>query len=72
MPAIITAKEQNLVKVFSDDYFFDIPLYQRPYAWTTEEVDELLDDLDDAMNRDIEVSVFLGQCGAHQERWQCK
>ena len=60
MPAIITAKEQNLVKVFSDDYFFDIPLYQRPYAWTTEEVDALLDDLEDAMNRDMESPYFLG------------
>ena len=60
MPAIITAKEQSLVKVFSDDYFFEIPLYQRPYAWTTEEVDELLDDLIDAMDRDSESPYFLG------------
>ena len=60
MPAKLTAEEQNLVKVFSDDYFFEIPFYQRPYAWTTEQVDELLDDLNDAMERDSEAPYFLG------------
>ena len=59
MPATITAKEQNLDKIFSDDYVFNVPLYQRPYAWTTEQVDELLDDLTDAMKRDSE-PYFLG------------
>ena len=56
----LTATEQNIVKIFSDDYFFEIPLYQRPYAWTTEEVEALLDDLLDAMNRDFESPYFLG------------
>ena len=60
MPAKITATEQNLDKVFSDDYFFEIPSYQRPYAWTNEEVDELMDDLTEAMRRDIEAPYFLG------------
>ena len=60
MPAKITATEQNLVQVFSDDYFFEIPLYQRPYAWTTEHVEELLDDLIDAMRRDSDAPYFLG------------
>ncbi len=60
MPAKITATEKNLVKVFSDDYFFEIPLYQRPYAWTNEHVEELLDDLIDAMRRDSEAPYFLG------------
>ena len=60
MPAKITATEQSLVQVFSDDYFFEIPLYQRPYAWTTEHVEELLDDLIDAMRRDSDAPYFLG------------
>ena len=60
MPAKITATEKNLVQVFSDDYFFEIPLYQRPYAWTTDHVEELLDDLIDAMRRDSEAPYFLG------------
>ena len=60
MPDKITAKEQNLIKVFSDDYVFEVPLYQRPYAWTTEQVDELVNDLTDAMGRDAEAPYFLG------------
>ena len=60
MPAKITATEQNLVQVFGDDYSFDIPLYQRPYAWTDEQVGALLDDLADAMRRDSEAPYFLG------------
>ena len=60
MPAKITATEKTLVQVFSDDYFFEIPLYQRPYAWTTEHVEELLDDLVDAMRRDSDAPYFLG------------
>ena len=60
VPAKIVAKEQNLDKVFSDDYIFEIPLYQRPYAWTTEEVEKLLNDLTNAVNRDREEPYFLG------------
>ena len=60
MPEIIKASERNLNSVFSDDYLFEIPLYQRPYAWTTEQVDELLDDLLNAMDRDSQSPYFLG------------
>ena len=60
MPEIIKAGEQNLNAVFSDDYLFEIPLYQRPYAWTVEQVDELLDDLLNAMDRDAQSPYFLG------------
>ncbi len=41
----IKGAEYPLEKIFSDDFFFKIPGYQRPYAWTTEEAEELLDDL---------------------------
>jgi uncharacterized protein with ParB-like and HNH nuclease domain len=41
----IKASEKALVDVFCDKYLFRIPPYQRPYAWTTQQVDELLDDL---------------------------
>ena len=60
MPAQITANEKNLVKVFNDDYIFDIPRYQRPYAWGREQVDDLMDDLLGAMERDPEEPYFLG------------
>ncbi len=41
----IKAGEKALVDVFCDKYLFRIPPYQRPYAWTTDEAGELLDDL---------------------------
>ncbi|OYT87775.1 MAG: hypothetical protein CFE46_11625 [Burkholderiales bacterium PBB6] len=50
MSNTLTAKEQSLAKVFSDDYVFTIPGYQRPYAWGTEQAIELLDDLITALN----------------------
>ncbi len=49
MKQTIEAKEQELKRIFSDDYLFEIPAYQRPYAWTTEQTSELLDDLLTAM-----------------------
>lgn len=50
MPANIHAHELALSKVFSSTYLFSIPDYQRPYAWTTDEVDDLLDDLTSALD----------------------
>lgn len=51
-------------RIFSDDYLFQIPAYQRPYAWTTEQATELLDDLLTAMGHDGEMEdvspYFLG------------
>jgi uncharacterized protein with ParB-like and HNH nuclease domain len=41
----IQATEYPIYKVFSNDFVFTIPLYQRPYAWTTEQAGELLEDL---------------------------
>ncbi len=56
MPATIEATELKLLDVFSDKYIFNIPPYQRPYAWTTEQTGELLDDLLYAMSRNINVN----------------
>ena len=49
MSETIEAKELQLVSIFSDNYRFEIPDYQRSYAWTTEQTGELLDDLLHAM-----------------------
>ena len=49
MSETIEARELQLVSIFSDRYRFEIPEYQRPYAWTTEQTGELLDDLLHAM-----------------------
>lgn len=48
--SIFEAKEIALDKLFSNDYVFTVPLYQRPYSWTEEEVQALLNDLDAAMD----------------------
>jgi hypothetical protein len=45
MPVAIHATEKALFKVFSNDFAFSIPAYQRPYAWTREQASELLTDL---------------------------
>ena len=44
-PVNIHGAEYAIRKVFSDDFVFTIPRYQRPYAWTTDEAGELLEDL---------------------------
>lgn len=64
MSKMLTAGEQTIAKVFSDDYVFAIPGYQRPYAWTTEQATELLDDLRGAADGATDVAqlppYFLG------------
>ena len=41
----INGHEYQLLKIFSSDFEYHIPAYQRPYAWTTEETNTLFDDL---------------------------
>ncbi|MEJ2630856.1 MAG: DUF262 domain-containing HNH endonuclease family protein [Acidihalobacter sp.] len=45
MPQTIVAHEQPISSIFSDGYAFNIPSYQRPYAWTTDQALELFEDL---------------------------
>ena len=45
MPSTLVAHEQAISRIFSNDYVFKIPSYQRPYAWTTEQARDLFDDL---------------------------
>lgn len=46
MPRVtIAAKELPIEKVFCNDFVFQVPVYQRPYSWTTEESSELFDDI---------------------------
>ena len=60
MPAKIEAKENILGKVFGDEYVFEIPMYQRPYVWEEGTVQQLLDDVRDAMSRGRDEPYFLG------------
>jgi len=45
----IHGAEYPIKKIFSDDFVFTIPLYQRAYSWTTEQSEELYQDLLTAM-----------------------
>jgi uncharacterized protein with ParB-like and HNH nuclease domain len=61
----IHGESYPISKIFSDEFVFTIPLYQRPYAWTTEHAGELLDDLitfreDNTGNGDDISPYFLG------------
>jgi hypothetical protein len=45
----IEAAHKTIAEVFSNQYAFGIPSYQRPYAWESTQVEELLADLTEAM-----------------------
>ncbi|WP_189524855.1 DUF262 domain-containing protein [Nostoc sp. 'Peltigera membranacea cyanobiont' 232] len=45
MPVAIHAAQKALFNVFSNDFAFSIPAYQRPYAWKKDQASELLTDL---------------------------
>lgn len=57
----IKGAEYPLYKIFSSQFDFHIPPYQRPYAWTEQETGELFDDLHDFyISADEEETYFLG------------
>lgn len=45
MSTKIKGAEYPLSKIFSSDFDYEIPSFQRPYAWTEEEAGELFNDL---------------------------
>ncbi|MEO5316323.1 DUF262 domain-containing HNH endonuclease family protein [Pseudarthrobacter sp. CC12] len=56
----IDAGEMQLGKLFTAEYDFTIPDYQRPYAWGKDEALQLLDDLRASLDRDTDEPYFLG------------
>ena len=58
----IEAHERRIERIFSDDYAFEVPAYQRPYAWEQEQARDLLNDICEAMdNSQVSGGVyFLG------------
>lgn len=48
MPAL-TAHEKQLSQIFSTEYVFTAPGYQRPYSWNREQARDLITDLTDAL-----------------------
>jgi hypothetical protein len=45
VPTTLTAHERRISQIFSNEYAFSIPGYQRPYAWGREQAQDLFDDL---------------------------
>jgi uncharacterized protein with ParB-like and HNH nuclease domain len=43
--AKIHGNEKRIGEVFSKDYAFSIPPYQRPYSWGVQQAGELFDDI---------------------------
>ncbi|APO75231.1 hypothetical protein AM571_CH02422 [Rhizobium etli 8C-3] len=56
----ITGAEYSLAKIFSSEFEFFIPSYQRPYAWSVDQASELLDDLVAFHEEEDEEGYFLG------------
>ena len=66
----IEAAHKTIAAVFSQHYAFTIPTYQRPYAWETTQVEELLTDLIEAMGPESKSDgfYFLGSIVLVKER----
>lgn len=56
----ISGSEYPLAKIFSSEFEYIIPHYQRPYAWGVDEVSELFDDLYDFFRTEKDEGYFLG------------
>ena len=64
MAKTLEAHDKLIREIFEGSYQFEIPDYQRPYAWTTEQATELFDDLysamQDALAAGVSSQYFLG------------
>lgn len=56
---LITGKKY-IKDIFSQEQFFNIPEYQRPYVWGEEQIISLLEDISIAMNNNFTKEYFLG------------
>lgn len=57
---MITAHQHTVFEVLGDKFLHEIPGYQRPYAWRTEEAGQLLVDLLEALEQATDEPYFLG------------
>lgn len=64
MAKTLEAHDKLIREIFEGSYQFEVPDYQRPYAWTTEQAEELFDDLISAMKESrasgVSSQYFLG------------
>ena len=57
---LIEANKGILKKIFSEEFWFIVPEYQRPYVWQEENIQELIDDLYYAFENKQNSEYFLG------------
>ncbi|VVB54962.1 Uncharacterised protein [uncultured archaeon] len=55
----IEAREVLLSRIFSDEFLFEVPEYQRPLSWTSENFQKLIEDIYDAQTSGEE-QYFIG------------
>lgn len=58
--AKIDSKDSHLRNILKDELYYQIPIYQRPYQWTEENCEKLLDDLFFNYEDDRESDYFCG------------
>ncbi len=58
--AKIESKDSRLRDILKDELYYQIPIYQRPYQWTEENCEKLLDDLFFNYEDDRESDYFCG------------
>lgn len=56
----ISGAEYPIAKIFSSEFQYEVPAYQRPYALTDDETLELFDDLYEFHRTEAEDDYFLG------------
>ncbi len=56
----ISGAEYPVAKIFSSDFDYAIPSYQRPYAWTEVQAGDLFSDLYDFFVKEKDETYFLG------------
>lgn len=56
----IEVNEKAIRTLFSDDFWFNIPSYQRPYVWGKDSITDLLDDIVYAFKYNTQDKYFLG------------
>ncbi|GAA9420940.1 hypothetical protein TH0833_01580 [Helicobacter pylori] len=58
--AKIESNDSHLRGILKDELYYQIPIYQRPYQWTKENCEKLLDDLFEDYEEDRESDYFCG------------
>lgn len=56
----IEANKEVLMKIFSDDFWFTVPEYQRSYVWQKDNISELIEDLTYSCENKSGNEYFLG------------